>query len=190
MITSQNTTNRPVTEAKGLKVGSKVENFIAKDVKGNTFVLKDALEKGPVVVVFIRGQWCPFCNRHLAHLQDSLNLIHEKGASVVVISPEKQEFIEKSIAKSGAKFPILYDEGYKISDLFDVTFKPDSISRLMYNSLLGAKLKESHSDDSERLPVPATFILNKEGKIVWRHFDPDYKKRSTIKEILQNIPSS
>lgn len=141
-----------------------------------------------MVVVFIRGQWCPFCNKHLSHLQDSLSLIYEKNASVVIISPEKSEFIKKTIQKTGAEFTILYDEGYKISDAFDLTFKPDNATRLMYNTLLGAKLKESHSDDTERLPVPATFIIDTDGKIVWRHFDPDYKKRSTVSDIVKNIP--
>lgn len=51
-----------------------------------------------------------------------------------------------------------------------------------------AKLKKSHSDDSQRLPIPATFIISKKGKIVWRQFDPDYKNRSTVKEILDNLP--
>ncbi len=95
---------------------------------------------------------------------------------MVVISPEKPEYIQKSIAKTGAKFSILHDEDYKISDLFDVTFKPTGMLRLMYNTMLGANLKKSHSDDSERLPVPVTFILNKKGVVVWGHFYPDYKK--------------
>ncbi len=180
-------TNRPVIEAKGLKVGEKINNFKAKDIYDLEYSLKNALSKGPVVVVFIRGQWCPFCNKHLSNLQDSLSLIYNKGASVVVISPEKSEFIKMSIEKSGAKFTLLYDEGYKISDLFDVTFKPDKTSLLMYNTILGAKLKESHSDNSERLPIPATYILDQNGIIVWKYFDRDYKKRSTVDEILRNL---
>lgn len=181
-------TIRPVKDAKGLNIGDTVSDFSANDIHGKNYSLKNALTNGPVLVIFIRGQWCPFCNKHLSHIQDSLPLIYEKGASVVVISPEKSEFIKKSIEKTGAEFTLLYDEEYKISDLFDVTFKPDSISRFMYNTMLGAKLKESHSDDSERLPVPATFIIDKNGVIAWRHFDADYKKRSKVKDIIQNIP--
>jgi len=183
-------TIRPVKEANGLAVGDSVFNFEAKDIHDSTYTLNDALSKDPVVVIFIRGQWCPFCNKHLSQLQDSLPLIYKKGASVVVISPEKSEFIKKTIEKTGAEFTILYDEGYKISDAFDVTFKPDSISRFMYNTVLGANLKTTHSDNSERLPVPATFIIDVDGKVVWRHFDPNYKKRSTVADIIKNIPIS
>lgn len=181
-------TIRPVEEAKGLPVGSTVTNFEAKDAFGKKYVLYEELKKGPVVIIFIRGNWCPICNRHLKSLQDSLSLIYKKGANVLVVSPEKPEYIKKSIEKTKAEFTILYDEGYKISDLFDVTFLPDTKSRLMYNTVLGAKLKETHSDDTERLPVPATFIIDKNAKIVWRHFNPDYKERATVNQILSNIP--
>ena len=176
---------KTVNDAKGLEVGHVVENFTAIDVNNNPFSLEKGLESGPVVLIFIRGQWCPVCNRHMNTIQDSLKYIQEKGAQVVVISPEKPEFIEKTIEKSKAEFTVLYDEGQKISDYFDVTFNPDGKTKMMYNTVLGAKLKESHTDDSERLPIPATFIIGKDKKIIWRQFDPDYKKRSTVKDIIE-----
>lgn len=178
---------KTVNDAKGLEVGHVVENFTATDVNDNPFSLENELKNGPVVLIFIRGQWCPVCNKHMNTIQDSLKYIQEKGAKVVVISPEKPEFIEKTIEKSKAEFTVLYDEGQKISDYFDVTFNPDGKTKLMYNTVLGAKLKESHTDDSERLPIPATFIIGKDKKIVWRQFDPDYKKRSTVKEIIEAL---
>lgn len=178
---------KTVNDAKGLEVGHVVENFTAIDVNNNLFSLEKTLENGPVVLVFIRGQWCPVCNRHMNTIQDSLKYIQEKGAQVVVISPEKPEYIEKTIEKSKAEFTVLYDEGQKISDYFDVTFNPDGKTKLMYNTMLGAKLKESHTDDSERLPIPATFIIGLDKKIIWRQFDPDYKNRSTVKEIIEAL---
>jgi peroxiredoxin len=96
--------------------------------------------------------------------------------------------MRSDVEKTGAEFSILYDKGHIISDAYDLTFKPDSITRLMYNTALGAKLKDAHSDESERLPVPATFIIDKNGIIVWRQFDRDYKKRSSLNDILNNIP--
>jgi peroxiredoxin len=60
----------------------------------------------------------------------------------------------------------------------------------MYNTVLGGSLKKAHSDESQQLPIPATYILNKEGEIVWRHFDPDYKKRAKIEDIISNIPTN
>lgn len=178
---------KTVNDAKGLEVGHVVENFTATDVNDNPFSLEKELKNGPVVLIFIRGQWCPVCNKHMNTIQDSLKYIQEKGAKVVVISPEKPEFIEKTIEKSKAEFTVLYDEGQKISDYFDVTFNPDGKTKLMYNTVLGAKLKESHTDDSERLPIPATFIIGKDKKITWRQFDPNYKNRSTVKEIIDAL---
>jgi len=180
--------NRKANDAKGLMVGDIVADFSAIDVNDKLFVLKDALKKGPVVVIFYRGQWCPICNRHLSNVQDSLQLIYDKGAKLIAISPEKIKYLKRTAEKTHASFSLLYDEDYKISNLFDVTFKPNRDARLKYNMFLGAKLKEAHSDQSERLPIPATFIIDTHGKIVWRHFNPDYKKRSNIVDIINHIP--
>ncbi|MBC7124904.1 MAG: AhpC/TSA family protein [Bacteroidales bacterium] len=179
---------KTVKDAKGLQVGDYVKDFTAKDQHNSTFVLSDALKKSPVVVIFYRGQWCPICNKHLSTLQDSLQLIYAKGATVVAISPEKPEYLERTAEKTHASFSLLYDEGYKIANMFDVTFKPDSLTTVMYNTVLGANLKEANTDDSQRLPIPATFIIGTDGKILWRHFDPDYKKRSTVQDIVNNLP--
>jgi len=184
------TNYKTVKEAKGLQVGETIKDFSAVDLHDSTFTLSEALKKGPVVVIFYRGQWCPVCNKHLSHLQDSLQLIYEKGATVIAVSPEQSEFLKRTAEKTHASFSLLYDEGYKISDLFDVTFKPDTMTTIMYNTLLGANLKKANTDDSQRLPIPATFIIGTDGKIVWRHFDPNYKNRSTTKQIIEDIPSS
>jgi len=167
------TNYKTVKEAKGLQVGETIKDFSAVDLHDSTFTLSEALKKGPVVVIFYRGQWCPVCNKHLSHLQDSLQLIYEKGATVIAVSPEQSEFLKRTAEKTHASFSLLYDEGYKISDLFDVTFKPDTMTTIMYNTLLSANLKKANTDDSQRLPIPATFIIGTDGKIVWRHFDPD-----------------
>jgi peroxiredoxin len=175
-------------EADGLEVGATVENFTAQGTKG-TFKLSEELKKGPIVLIFYRGQWCPICNRHLSELQDSLKVIEAKGAQVIAVSPEKPEYLEKTKLKTNADFNLLFDENYTIANTFGVLFRPDSMSRVMYNTMLGAKLKEAHSDDSQQLPIPATYIIDKHGKVVWRHFDPNFKKRSTVKEILDNLPN-
>lgn len=179
---------RSAKEAQGLEVGAKAPLFAAMDQDSNHFKLERALEKGPVVLIFYRGHWCPVCNKHLGQVQDSLHAIYEKGASVVAISPEKVELLNKTASKTKAAFTLLHDAGYQIADAYDVTFKPDSKSRLMYNTMLGANLKSAHDDDSQRLPIPATYIIGTDGKILWRHFDPDYKKRSTVQDIVKHLP--
>lgn len=185
-IMSQDT-YRKAKEAKGLPVGSVVPDFAAHDMEGNPFVLTEQLKKGPLVLIFYRGHWCPVCNKHLKKLQDSLQLIYDRGATVVAVSPEKTALLRKTAGKTGAEFILLHDQAYAISDAFDVTFRPDSMSRIMYNAVLGANLKNAHDDDSQRLPVPATFIIAQDGKILWRHFDPDYKKRSTVQDIIKHL---
>ena len=178
---------RSAEDANGLAVGVNAPVFQAIDADSITFTLDSALKKGPVVMIFYRGNWCPVCNKHLEQVQDSLLLITEMGATVVAVSPEKPEYLKKTEEQTGASFSLLYDEGYKVSDAYDVTFTPDKRKMIMYNSVLRANLKEGHSDDSQRLPIPATYIINSEGTIIWRQFDPDYKKRSNVSEIISAL---
>lgn len=178
---------KSIKQVKGLNIGAFAPDFTGKDIYDKTYTLSDSIKNGNVVLLFIRGQWCPFCNKHLRNLQKQFKHIYKKGASVVVITPEKSEFIKKTIEKTGAEFTILYDENYKIAEAFDVLFRPDSMYRFMYNKILGAKLKESHSDDTEQLPVPATFIIDLDMKVKWRHFNPNYTKRSKISAILEHL---
>jgi peroxiredoxin len=179
--------NDPVTEPKGLNIGGSTPLFTALTQDSSNYSLADSLKKGPVVLIFYRGQWCPVCNRHLSNLQDSLKLIYDKGATVIAVSPEKPLLLNKTAEKTGAQFTLLYDKDYKICDAFDVTFQPEKKTRFIYNNALGADLKNAHSDDSERLPVPATFVINKEGIIVWRQFDINYKNRSNVDDILKHL---
>ncbi len=178
---------RTAEETVGILVGTEAPLFKAKDQNNENYSLKKALKNGPVVVVFYRGQWCPFCNRHLTDLQDSLQMIVDKGATLIAVSPQKQELAKETAEKTGATFTLIYDEGYKIEDAYGVTFTPTKGQIKKYNTFLKAHLDEAHSDGSERLPVPATYIINQDGKIIWRHFDPNYKERSTVKEILEAL---
>lgn len=177
-------TTNGVEKAKGLKVGEQAPNFLAMDADSNQFELQKALKKGPVVLVFYRGFWCPVCNKHLSQLQDSLKLIEATGAQLIAISPEKPEYLNKMEEKTGAQFSLLYDENYKIATAYDVNYKPTTMQLFTYNVALGAKIKKTHTDDTQNLPIPATYIINEKGTIIWRQFDPDYKKRSSVKEIL------
>lgn len=183
-------TTRTAKKAQGLNPGEKAPLFITTDLHNEPYSLANALQKGPVVLIFYRGQWCPICNMHLKALQEKLPQIYECGATVVAVSPEKSEFLKRTAEKTGAEFTLLHDEGYKIADAFDVTFQPSKLQRTMYNTVLRAGLENAHSDDSERLPIPATFIINTDGIIVWRHFDPNYIKRSKVADILKNLPKA
>ena len=180
-------TERDVNNAHGLSVGTRAPLFQAIDADSNNFSLTEALKEQPVVIIFYRGFWCPVCNKHLSSLQDSLKLIEELGVKVIAVSPEKPEYLDKMAEKTNATFTLLYDEGYKIADAYDVTFKPTGMQLFTYNTLLGGNLKKSHSDESQRLPIPATYIVNQDGIIIWKQFNPDYKKRSSVSDIIKAL---
>ena len=173
-----------VNNAKGLPVGEQAPMFEALDADSNNFDLGATIKNSPVVIIFYRGFWCPVCNKHLSGIQDSLKMIEAMGVRVIAVSPEKPEFLGKMAEKSGAEFSLLYDEDYKIAAAYGVLYAPTRGQLFTYNTFLGGKLKKTHSDDSQQLPIPATYIINKEGVIVWRQFDPDYHNRSSVKDIL------
>lgn len=173
----------------GIAVGTKAPTFSALKADSTTFTLNDALKKGPVVLIFYRGHWCPVCNKHLANIQDSLKMVTALGASVVAVSPQKPEYLDKMSKKSGATFNLLYDENYLIANAYGVSFKPKTSQLMVYNNMLNAKLKKSQSDKSQTLPIPATYIINKDGTIIWRQFDPNYKNRSSVKDIIATLTS-
>jgi peroxiredoxin len=171
---------------KGLAVQVKAPEFSAKDQTGNSINLKDQLKKGSVVLVFYRGQWCPYCNKQLSKLEDSLQLIKAKGATLIAVTPEKQENIKKTIAKTKARYPILFDEGLQIMKSYDVAYAVDNTTIEKYKKY-GIDFNESNGANGANLPVPAIYVINKEGVIVFRHFDPDYRNRATVEEILKHL---
>ncbi|MCD1115890.1 redoxin domain-containing protein [Chryseobacterium turcicum] len=176
---------KAIDQVKGKMVGDKIKNFTAKDQFGESFSLNNQKQK--IILVFIRGQWCPYCNQYVKDLQDLSPELQNKNAKLVIISPEKPEFIEKTIEKTNTKYTVLYDEGYKIAEAFDVLYTPDQKTLEFYNSKLKDDFANSRSDQSGRLPVSATFILNENKEITWRHFDPDYKVRASTVDILSQL---
>ncbi|MCG2617032.1 AhpC/TSA family protein [Terrimonas sp. NA20] len=168
----------------GLFLNSKAPEFKAKDQDGKEVRLKDLLKKGKVVLVFYRGEWCPYCNKFLQKLEDSLSLIKEKGATLVAVTPELPENIGKTVTKTKAEFPILHDEDLKIMKAYDVEFEvPENTLTRYRNS--GIKIDENNGKNGNFLPVPAVYVINKESTVVYRFFNQDYKKRPNVKEILE-----
>ena len=120
-------------------------------------------------------------------MEDSLQQIKAKAATVLTVTPEKQENISKTIAKTNSTFSILHDEGLQIMKLYDVAFKVDDKTIETYKKY-GIDFNEANGDiNGANLPVPAVYIINKEGKIVYKFFDADYRKRSSVKEILEHL---
>lgn len=174
-------------ETKGLAIGTKAPSFALLNQDSMLVKSEVVLNSGPMLIIFYRGQWCPFCNKHLSAISDSLALLKEKGLTVVAISPEKPAYLRTMKGKTNAEFTFLFDENYQLAAAFDVLYDPDAALKARYNQRLNARLTEAHNDSRGLLPVPATFLINTNGEIIWRHFDHDYKSRSTVADIVEKL---
>ena len=177
------------TAPAGLPVNATAPDFKAKDQNGKTFHLKSSLSKGAVLLVFYRGQWCPYCNHELKSLQDSLTLIAKKGVTLVAVTPELQENVSKTITKTGATYPILHDEGLTIMKSYDVSYAVDSTWTARYLKF-GVDVSKNNGSNGNTLPVPAIYVIDRKGKIIYRFFEPDFRIRPSVAEILAHLPDS
>ena len=173
-------------EPTALSVGDKAFNFTGTDQNGNAVELFEILEESPVVLMFYRGAWCGYCNKQLSEMEDSLKFINEKGGVVIAVTPEQPESIEKTIKKTNASFKILHDKDLKIMKTYNVDYALENSIVKKYKSY-GINLLESNKENGANLPVPATYIIGKDKKILYAFFDPDYTKRATVGKILQNL---
>ena len=178
-----------VTECHGLYGGDLVEDFVAFDQDDKRVQLSELIKENKAVIIFYRGQWCPVCIPHLKKLQDGLNEIKKLGVSVLIITPENQENINKTILKTNINVPIIHDEDYKLMKAFDVAFVPSKGLKMIYNILLRANLKKTQSDESETLPIPATFIVDRYSRVSWRQFDRNYHNRASVEDLLTELNS-
>ena len=170
----------------GLKVNDKSPEFSAKDQNGKTISLQNELKNGKVVLIFYRGQWCPYCNKELKGMQDSLSFITSKGAVVVAVTPELPENISKTIGKTNASYSILSDDGLKIMKAYDVAYAVDPALNEKYKGY-GIDLMKANGANGANLPIPAVYIIDTNGNIIYRYFDVDYRNRASLKEIADHL---
>ncbi len=170
----------------GLKVGDTAPEFTAKDQEAKTVNLKEALRNGPVVILFYRGQWCPFCNKQLSYFSDSLSMLTNKGATILAITPETVENVKKTIEKTKATFPVIADVGLAIMKSYKVNFAVDEKTVTKYKGY-GIEFDKANGSNGASLPVPATYIIGIDGKIKYVFFNTDYRKRASVKDILDNL---
>lgn len=173
---------------RGLDVGSIAPSFTANTSMGEPITLSKQLEEGNVVIIFYRGEWCPVCSRYLSNFQDSLQYIIDKGAVVLAVTPEKISSAKSMKEKTGSTFTFVSDADESIMKNYDVVFDVTDAYQQKIITKLEADIAVNNDKTKARLPVPATFIINKKGVIVYKQFDPDYHNRATIKEILAHLP--
>lgn len=172
----------PTRTAAPLPVGSVAPDFNGMDAAGRPVELKQLLKKGPVVLYFYRGQWCPYCNQQLSQLQDSLQLLTAKGAQIVVVTPETLENIDKTVEKTKAAFPIVHDQNFAIMTAYHVAFTVAPATVLKYKSF-GVDLQKANAASTDVLPVPATYVIGRDGRIRFTYFNTDYRQRVSVHRI-------
>jgi peroxiredoxin len=122
----------------------------------------------------------------LKALEDSLSLIRNKAATLVAVSPEMPVNIGKTIEKSKASFPILFDDSLKIMKQYDVAFSVDKTTIEKYKGY-GIDFTQANGSNGANLPVPAVYVINKKGIIVYKYFDKDYRNRASVAQILSYL---
>jgi len=171
----------------GLREGGAAPAFAAVDNTGKALNLKALLKKHKAVVLFFyRGQWCPYCNKQISHLQDSLQLLAAKGAYVIGVTPETGENINKTIDKTHAAFSIIQDKNYTIMKAYQVNYVVDG-AMLAKLKNYGVDLEKNNGNTDHVLPVPATYIIDSSGKIIYAHVDKDYTKRPPVSDLLKAL---
>jgi peroxiredoxin len=174
----------------GLKPGDKAPSFTGYDQNGKQVQLKKILESGPLVLFFYRGKWCPICSKYLNDYQDSLNILLDMGVNVVAITPESIENVEQTVKLHNLTFTVVYDCQEQIMKDYDVMFSVTGDYRDQVMKYLSVDIAKNNGRDVAHLPVPATFIISREGIIVAVQFDPDYNKRASVKWMIRNLASA
>lgn len=166
-----------------LKVGDRIPQFALPDASGDRFDLQTALAKGPVVISFYRGGWCPYCSLELKALQQALPQIEAAGANLIAVSPETPDHALSTQEKQELSFTVLSDIGNNIARQFGIVFQLPAALRPIYQSF-GIDIPAHNSDQSFELPVPATYVVAPNRKIIYAFADIDYTKRAEPDDVV------
>ncbi|WP_158967212.1 peroxiredoxin-like family protein [Paraglaciecola sp. L3A3] len=170
--------------ANAVAIGTQVPRFALPNQVGKSISLDNLLAKGPVVVTFYRGSWCPYCNLQLRALQARLADIHALGAELVAISPEVPDGSLNQDQIKALDFIVLSDQSAKVAEQFGVAWQVPEV--LLEHMRVDRKLdlEVINNGNGNVLPIPATFVLNQEGIVTWRYVDVDYRTRSEPSDII------
>ena len=163
--------------------GDVMPPFFLPDDTGYLVGLDQLLATGPVAVTFHRGHWCPYCRINTRSLAEAQPEIKAAGGQVAAIVPDRQRYADQLREEAEGQFPILVDmdNGYAMS-LNLVFWVGDEMRRFMTEA--GVNLAEYQGNESWMVPIPATFVVGRDGVIKERFVDPDYRKRMTVETML------
>lgn len=167
-------------------VGAAMPPFLLPDHTGQLVSLGSLLEKGPVAVSFARGHWCPYCRLAICALADIAEPVHDMGAQLVAIVPDRQEFTSSLRAEAKATYPILTDVDNAYAMSLELAFwVGDEMEHHMRRR--DVDLEVTQGNNSWFVPVPAVFVIGMDGVVSARYVDPDYRKRMAVDELMDAL---
>ena len=169
-----------------LAVGERAADFELPNAHGRRIRLSDQIERGPVVLTFYRGAWCPFCNLQLRGLQQALPEIEALRASLLAISPQLPDGSRALIDKNGLTFEVLSDLNSAIASAYGITFTLPPTDQALFLEV-GNDLRKANGNGRWVLPAPATFVIATDGTIHHARVDADYTSRIMAGEILSAL---
>ncbi|MGD8862199.1 MAG: peroxiredoxin-like family protein [Myxococcales bacterium] len=172
--------------AGALQRGATAPDFELPNAQGGTFELSTALSKGPVVLSFYRGSWCPFCDLQLRAYQDVLPDIRGLGADLVAVSPQLPDHALVDIKEKKLTFPVLTDAHNAVARKYGLVFGLSDAMKGLQETF-GNPLPRFNGDDSWELPMPGTFVIGRDGVVQLAHVDPNYMRRLEPAAILEAL---
>lgn len=171
-----------------LRAGDRAPDFTLPNAVERPYHLAAGLARGPVVVSFYRGAWCPYCNLQLRVYQQALPEIQARGASLVAISPQTPDHSQAMLLKNFLQYEVLSDVGNGVGRSFGLVYPVGAELRRLYQQW-GVDLSLYNADDSWELPLPGTFVIDRDCTIRFAFVDADYTKRLQPSEILAVLES-
>jgi peroxiredoxin len=182
---------------RALRPGDVIPDFTLLNQKGQAKSAKDYLARGPLVVTFYRGAWCPYCNLQVKEYSDQLDRIEAAGGTLIALTPEKpdafdtlskacvaQDFLD--MVPRDVPFDVLQDEGNTVAEAFGLVFDlPESHRRLLEQ--LNIDLEAVNGERSYTFPDPATYVIAPSGEITWAFVPNNYRKRAEVADIVEAI---
>jgi peroxiredoxin len=164
-------------------VGAPAPLFTLPDARGGDVALSDLLAQGPVVLVFYRGAWCPYCNLQLAAFQAALADIRAAGATLVAVSPQTADQSLTLAEQRALEFPVLSDAGNRVAGEYGLVFTSSDVATGTMRGL-GVELSAFNGDDSNTLPAASTFVIGQDSVVRFASVSGDYRWRVGPEEVL------
>lgn len=168
-----------------LKKGDKAPDFELQDATGESVRLSALLDKGPVVLTWYRGGWCPYCNIQLQAYQKSLAEFEGMGATLVALSPEKPDHSLTTKEKNELEFVVLSDTGNRVAGQYGIAYALPEVVVDRFKGRLD--LPEINTTGDWSLPLSATYVVDRDGTIVYAFVDEDYRKRAEVDAIVEAL---